>query len=325
MRVCLAACASLSLGVALAACGPKVPQGNGYSTRTPWKKTKPITLTDNAGKAKGHLSYAEGKRAKWYTLDLAEEGDANLNLSFSPTDEAGDATVALEVLDHNYKVISEDPDAPLKPVAKDPDDDDGGDSAEEEDDDEDGGGGGDEGDATQKTRALDSLAPGRYYVHLFVTKRMDQADYELQVAFTPMPSAPKTDYPHDVAWVPALPVVPPEDDAPAPVTPPKPPHHPCKKHCGSKPPPVDTPPVDTPPAGTVTGDVIVANANGSGTDITINRGTADGLAPGRKGTLSGVKKGGFVLSSCAEHSCKATIQGATVTEVKSTGMSVTIK
>jgi hypothetical protein len=327
MRVSLIACVFVSL----AACGAKVPTGNGYSTRTPWKKAKSIELTDNAGKVKGHLSYADAKRARWYILDLPEDGDVNLNMSFAPTDDAGDSSVALEVLNANYKVISEDPDFPLQAAKHDPGEGDD-DSAEEGDDD---GGGGDS-ESTQKTRALDELNKGRYYVHVFVNKRLDQADFELQVAYTPMPKTPVTNFPKNVAWAPTLAQVPVIDDAPPPPPPPPPP---CKKHdrhcktggggghtthtgTGNPPPPPPPPP---PPGGTVNGDVVAASASsGGGTDITINRGTNDQLGPGRRGAIDGLKNGTFSISSCNERTCKATVK-ASVTDVKSSSMSVTIK
>jgi hypothetical protein len=334
-RVWLLACVCLSLGtLALGAgCGPKVPQHNGYKTKSPWKKAKPITLTDNAGKAKGTLDYAAYKRARWYTVTLPEDGDLNLSLSFSPTDDAGAATVAMEVLDSGYHVISEDEDAPL--VAPDEPGDDGddadaeGDDDEDEDDDEDSGS--EESESTQKTRALDALAPGTYYIHLFLTKRLDAADYELQLAYTPMPVEPKTNFPKNVAWVPPLATVPVADDAPdmTPPEPPKPP--PCKpknsKKCkkAPKPPKPPKPPqIPTTPTTMVSADVVAAEAgSGGGSDITINAGTDDGLSVGRKGSLKGVKNGNFQLTSCTAHACKAHVK-ASPEEVKHSSMAVKI-
>src|SRR5687768_16963027 len=132
MRV-LAACVSVSLSLCVAACGPKVPQHNGYKTKSPWKKAKPIKLDDKLqGTAKGELDYADYKRAKWLYVDVPENGDLSLSLAFTPTDDAGDATVAMEVLDPVWNVISEDEDAPLVEPEKTIDDDD-----EDEDDEDD--------------------------------------------------------------------------------------------------------------------------------------------------------------------------------------------
>jgi hypothetical protein len=332
----LVACVSLTLGLSVAACGPKVPQHAGYKTKSPWKKAKPIKLENGEGKAKGTLDYADYKRAKWYTLDLPEDGDLNLSLSFSPTDDEGAATVAMEVLDAGYNVISEDEDAPL--VARDDDGDgdgdgDGEDGEDEDEDDEEEDSGDDESENTQKTRALDSLTPGRYYIHLFVTKRLDAAEFELQLTYTPVPVQPKTNFPKNVAFVSALPTVPVADDAPAPSTPPEPDKpKPCKpkgsKKCKKPPKPPKPPkpePEVTTPTTTVSADVVAAEAgaSGSGTDITINAGTNDGLSVGRKGKLSGVKNGGFSLTSCTANACKAHVK-ASPEEVKHSSMSVKI-
>ena len=329
-RLWMAVCVFLSLG--LLACGPKVPQHSGYKTKAPWKKAKPFALTDGQGKVKGTLDYADYKRAKWYALDLPSNGDLNLDLQFEPTDDAGDATVAMEVLDSTYHVISEDEDAPL--VA--PDKEDGDDEAEEEEDDEeeeedddDGG----EGENTQKVRGLDSLPPGRYYIHLFVTKRMDSAEFTLQAAFTPMEAAIKTNFPKSVAWVPSLPQVPVADDAP---------DQPVKKddkkddkkgggkkHGGGKkvkPVPEETPEDPPPETGktAVNADVVDVSPNDSGgSTITFNAGTNDGLAAGRKGTLKGVKNGSFSISSCTANACKASVK-ASADEVKKSSMTVKI-
>src|SRR5690242_13413276 len=95
----LAACGVLWLGLLFGACGPKVPQHAGYKTKSPWKKSKPLTLDDKmSAKAKGELDYGEYKRAKWYYLDLTTDGTLDLAMQFTPTDDAGDATVAMEVL-----------------------------------------------------------------------------------------------------------------------------------------------------------------------------------------------------------------------------------
>ncbi len=334
-RVWMAACVLVSL----AGCGAKMPSGNGYSTKTPWKKTKPITLKDNAAKVKGKLDFPGAQRARWYTLDLPEQGDLNLQLSWQPTDELGDATIAVEVLDHNYKVISEDPDAPVQAATKGSGDDDSGGGGGDDDSGGGGGGGNSDSDSSQKTRALDSLAAGRYYVHLFVTKKLDAASYELAVSYTPMPTAPKTDFPKNVAWVPPLPVVPPTDDAPAPKDTDDDTHvrKPCKgKKCkhvkptgdhNTKPPPDDGDGGDggqqTSSGGPVTGEIIAATANPSGgTDIVVNRGKNDNVE-GRHGSINGVRESSFTLEGCGDKSCKAHVK-APLESVKKAN-SVTIR
>jgi hypothetical protein len=325
MRV-LVACVSVSLGLGLVACGSKVPKHNGYKTKSPWKKAKPIALDDKLqGTAKGELDYADYKRAKWLYVDVPEDGDLNLALAFTPTDDAGDSTVAMEVLDPGWNVISEDEDAPLVAPEKEKSDDGEEEGEEDEDedeeeDDDDSGSGGD----TQKVRSLSKLTPGRYHVHLFLVGRTDSAEYELTVGFAPVKAAIDTGFPKDVAFAPALPIVPPEDDAPFEKEEPK-------KGKGKgkgkgkpkdKEPEPEPEPVST---GAVKALVISANASSSGgTDISINAGTDAGLAAGRKGSLAGVKNGSFTLSSCSARTCKATVK-ASIDEVNKSSMSVTIK
>ena len=337
VRARLVGCGLLALGLLfgapLAGCGPKAPTHNGYKTKTPWKKAKPITLDDKLeAKVKGELDYGEYKRAKWYSLDVPEDGQLALALQFTPTDDAGDATVAMEVLDANFRVISEDEDAPVEeaPAAKGkaPDDEDAdADDDEDEDADDDGGDDSSGGD-TQKSRQLPGLAPGRYYVHLFVTKRLDAAEFELNVGFTPVAKPSESTFPREVAFLPVLPVVPLEDDAP--VVPDKK----CTgKKCGGgkkgggggKPDKPDKEPEDKPVStGTVQAIVIDAKATSGGTEITISVGTNGGVDAGRKGSIGGLKNGSFTITSCSDKSCKATVK-ATIDEVNKSSRAVTIK
>lgn len=324
MRV-LVACVSVSLGLGLVACGPKVPAHSGYKTKSPWKKAKPIALDDKLqGTAKGELDYADYKRAKWLYIDVPEDGDLSLALAFTPTDDAGDSTVAMEVLDPGWNVISEDEDAPLvepeKQKSDDGEEDEEEEDDEEEEEDDDSGSGGD----TQKVRSLSKLAPGRYHVHLFLVGRLDSAEYELTVGFAPVKAAIDTGFPKDVAFAPALPIVPPEDDAPFEKEDPK--KDKGKGKGKGKPKDKDPEPEPEPAStGAVKALVISANASsGGGTDISINAGTDAGLAAGRKGSLGGVKNGSFTLSSCSARTCKATVK-ASIDEVNKSSMQVTIK
>ena len=320
MRV-LVACVSVSLGLGLVACGPKVPKHSGYKTKSPWKKAKPITLDEKLqGTAKGELDYADYKRAKWLYIDVPEDGDLNLALAFTPTDDAGDSTVAMEVLDPGWNVISEDEDAPLVEPEKEKGDDDEEDDEEEEEEDDDESSG-----DTQKVRSLSKLTPGRYHVHLFLTGRTDSAEYELTVGFAPVKATIDTGFPKDVAFAPALPIVPPEDDAPFEKEDPTKDKGTGKGKGKGKKEKDPAPEPEPESTGTVKALVISANASSSGgTDISINAGTDAGLAAGRKGSLAGVKNGSFTLSSCSARTCKATVK-ASIDEVNKSSMSVTIK
>ena len=318
----LVACVSLTLGLSVAACGPKVPGHAGYKTKSPWKKSKQLVLDEKlTAKAKGELDYGEYKRAKWYYLDLTTDGTLDLAMQFAPTDDAGDATVAMEVLDSGFHVISEDEDAPVvePKKGKGGDDEDSEDDEEEEDEDEDAEGSG--GD-TQKTRQLTALKPGRYYVHLFLTGRLDSAEFELQVGFVPVSVEAETDFPKQVSWLPALAMVPVADDAPVVAKKPdKGRGRGGRGGGGNKPPPPPPPPTS---GGTKAIVIGAAAASGGGTDITINGGTDAGLAAGQSGTLAGVKNGAFTIKSCSARSCKATVK-ASLDEVNKSSMSVTIK
>jgi hypothetical protein len=322
IRVSLAACVALSL----AACGPSVPQHAGYKSKSPWKKAKPISLAEgNQGKAKGELDYADYKRARWYTVELPSDGTLDVAMQYQPLDDAGSSTVALEVYDAGFSLLSEDEDAPVAAAARDGDGDedddaDGGDDEDEGEDADDDEGSGE----TQKQRSLPGLAAGRYYVHLFVTGRMDSAEFEVQATFTPVALPRETDFPRQVAWLPALPIVPLEDDGPPPEKVTSKPSKGGSKGGGKK--PATPPPADDAPAstGAVQAIVISVAAGSSGAVITINAGTNAGLAAGRKGTLAGVKNGAFTLSSCGERTCKASVS-ATVDEVNKSGMQVTVK
>ena len=320
MRVCLVACVFVSLGVfAAGGCGPKVPQHSGSKLKYPWKKAKEIELdADRKGRSTGELDYAGYQRAKWLYVDVLEDGELNLELEFEPLDDNGSSTVALEVLDPLWNVISEDPDAPVKAAKKKK----GEDGDEEEYDDEEGDEEGDDDSSgeTQKSRQLTGLSPGRYHVHLFLVGRTDMAEYELNVAFVPVAPEHRSDFPKHVAYSPALPVVPPIDDGPAVAE-----KKPKGKGKGRGKPKVKEPKEPEEPAGeSVKALVISANASGSGTAITINAGTDAGLASGRKGSLAGVKNGGFTLTSCTSRTCKATVK-ASIDEVNKSSMQVTIK
>lgn len=336
LRASLVAClaASLSLGLGTG-CGPKVPTHTGYKTKAPWKKAKPLTLDEKmSATSKGELDYADYKRAKWLTLEVPD-GNLTVNLEFTPTDAAEDATVAMEILDSSFNVISQDEDAPLVPAedeederAKDDEEDEEEDEEEEEEEDEEEEEEEDDdsGGNTQKTRVLPNLTAGTYYVHLFLTKRLDTAEYKLAVQFEAVSKEPESSFPKDVAWVPALPIVPFDDDAPAPAPPPKDKKPPKKGHKDKpdRPDPPDEEPAST---GAVTARIIDVKTagNGTGADIQIGAGTDQGLAAGRKGSISGVKKGGsFTLASCTARTCKASVS-ASVDDVNRSSKSVTIK
>lgn len=282
----------------LTACGGvQIPQGNGYKNprSEPWKKPKDIKLdTDNKGKADGDLSYPDFRRAKWYSVTLPARGDLALELDVTPPGDQDKFDLAVEIIDgKSFQVISK----------SDKDDDDAGE--------------------LKKTKSLIDLPAGTYLIHLYLEGRLDTAEYELALAFTPgKPDAGggggDDDFPKGVAFPPPLPQVPLTDDTPATIV-----SHPCTgRHCGGgggggvRPPPPPPPP---PPGGpAVSGRVINVGVSGANTVITINVGTADGLHDGAAGQVVGVKNGGFTTTGCTDHACKGSV-GATVDQVNSSG------
>ncbi len=296
--------ALLAMG-ALGACGAKIPAHNGYSTKSPWKKPKVLAFDDKSeARAEGDLDYAAKKRARWFAIDLPGDGDLEIKLEVSAAGGGGDREesdddddddereldLAMEVLDASFNVIT-------KADAKD----------------EDAG-------MQDKSRSLLALAPGRYYVHLYLQGRLDVADYELAVRYTPVTVEAESDFPVHVAYLPNLPLVPLHDDTP--MAEPKKDDKKTTKKTTTKKTKTDPDPDEDEPAptgGTVTAQIINVSVSGGGTQITINRGTEHGLADGRKGYVNGVKTGGsFTLTGCGARTCKGNVK-ASVDEVNRSG------
>ena len=85
-----------------------------------------------------------------------------------------------------------------------------------------------------KTHTLLEQPAGHYLVHLYLEGRLDTADFTLKLSWKPVaPAEQKSDFPAQVAFLPALAMVPLQDDTPAgykPKAPPTPPgpHKPVK-------------------------------------------------------------------------------------------------
>ncbi len=285
--------------VVLGACGgAQIPLHSGYKNdkSKPWKKPKAITLDDKGeGKADGDLNYKDYKRAKWFSIDVPATGELNVKLEVTPPgDEANeDFDLAMEILDPGYRVISKS-------------------DLEDEDAHE-----------LNKTKTLYDLTPGKYLVHLYLQGRKDSADFTLRAAFKATAAAEvKSDFPAKVAFVPPLPMVPLNDDTPKSYKPPTTTAVKIKvKPTGPRPP---TPPKPPPPptGGPKSARVIGLSVVSGGTLITIGIGTAQEVAAGWKGKISGVQ-GGFTLSDCNERTCKATV-AATPDQIKAGGGNVTL-
>jgi len=283
---------------ALTACGgPQIPTHNGYKPKEakPWLKPKVLKLDDKMeAKAEGDLSYPDMRRAKWFQLALPSNGQLALTLEATPPGDAvnDDFDLGMEVLDPSSHVISK--------------------SALDDED----------AHELTKKKTLVDLAPGKYLVHLFLQGRMDTAEFVLRAAFKPTAAAQlKSNFPAEVPFIPALAMVPIQDDTPRNYKPPGPTPPPRRNgHTRTN----ATPPPATPPqpTATVTARIINVAIVSGGTQITIGRGTSTGAADGMKGTIKGLA-GSFVIGGCNERTCTATIK-ATPDQIKASDGMVTL-
>src|SRR5690606_14874812 len=141
-----------------------------------------------------------------------------------------------------------------------------------------------------KSRTVEEVRKGRYLIHLFLQRRLDEAEFTVRVTFKRASLEPESDFPKQVAFVDPLAVVPAFDDAPEPERKPR-----CRgKKCGrttttSKPrdKPKDTSPAaSTPVEGVMKAKIVVVRGVSSGgTEITLNRGSSQGVAAGWTGKV----------------------------------------
>ena len=286
----------LPLVMIVAACGgPQIPTHNGYKTEKakPWKKAKTLKWDDKLeAKAEGDLSYPDMRRAAWFVADVPSHGELDLRVEINPPGDAvnEDFDLGVEVLDPGNRPISKS------------DLEEGGDAHE-----------------LNKTKALVDLAPGKYLIHLYLQGRMDTADYILHAAFKQTPAADaKTDFPAQVAYLPALAMVPLNDDTPKTYKPPVSVVIHTTKHQPTK---LKEPP-PPPPATTLGARIIGMAVVSGGTQITIGRGTASDAKAGMKGRINGVSTGAFTLAACSDRTCTAVVT-ATPDQIKGSG-SVTL-
>lgn len=281
-----------------AACGgPDIPQHNGYKSdhAKPWKKAKTLKFDDqNLAKAKGDLSYPDMRRAAWYDMELTQQAE----LDFAVQVDAGPGEGVNDNFDLGFEVL--DPGF-RKLVRKD---------LEE----------GDQQGDDKKSAELKDLPPGHYWLHVYLQSRLDTADYSLRVTMKPSPpTIGKSDFPAQVAFVQALPMVPISDDTPKNYKPPTPVT--VVKHSTTTkapPPPKKEPPPPTTLSARIIGVTVVAG----GTQITVGRGTSSGAQAGMKGKITGLPNGSFTLAACTERACTATV-AATTDQIKNAG-SVTL-
>jgi hypothetical protein len=274
--------------------GPQIPTHNGYKAKEakPWKKPKALKFDDKQeAKADGDVSYPDMRRARWFQVDLPANGQLTLMLEITPPGDAvnDDFDLGMEVFDPSYHVISKS-------------------DLEDEDAHE-----------LTKKKTLVDLAPGKYLIHVYLEGRMDTADFVLHASFRSTAAAEaKTNFPADVLFVPALAMVPLQDDTPRNY---KPPTTVVAKVIRKPHAPKEPPKPEAPPAATVSARIISVQVVAGGTLITLGRGKASGATDGMRGKLNGV--GEFAIGNCNDHTCSATVK-ATPDQIKSASGTVTL-
>lgn len=261
---------ALALWVAISACGgPDVPAHSGYKSpkATPWRKPTVLVL-DDQGEAEvdDSVSYPKRQRARWFAVDMPAAGELEVQVQVAALSSDREVDLAFEVLNEGYEVL-----------------------ARADRDEEDAG-------EEQKIRSLKKLPAGRYYVHVYAQRRLDEADFTLGVTWRPG-VAPReaSNFPRSVAFIGALPDVPAVDDAPAG----PPPRKPCKgSKCKKRPPPEEPEPQVKALRARVAG---IVSSSAGGTQIRIDRGSQQGVAVGWKGTVEtkdgkGIPGGSFEVS-----------------------------
>lgn len=284
-----------ALVAVLCACGGvKVPKHSGYKSDKlrPWKKPKVLTWDEKLeAKTDGELEYKDYRRARWFAFDLPAQGEVTLRLEITPPGDQtnDDFDLGLEILDPGYRVVSK---------------------SDLEDD---------EAGELTKTKSLLDLAPGRYYIHLYLQGRLDTADYILRLTYKrTAPAEVKSNFPAEVSFVPALAMVPLQDDTPKNYRPEKP--QVVKIIKGPKKPPKEP---DAPKVTAIQARIIGVAIVSGGTQITVGKGTATGAASGMKGKINNLPTGGFTIASCNERTCLAVVN-ATPDQIKSAGGTVSL-
>ncbi len=284
----------VALAALLAACGgADVPSHSGYKNpkATPWRKPT-VLLLDDQGEAEvdDSVSYPKRLRARWFAVDLPTGGQLELQVQTEPQGDR-EVDLAFEVLNEGYEVL----------VRADRDEEDAGEE--------------------QKSRKLPLLRPGRYYVHVYAQRRLDEADFTLAVTFRPGASAAEqSNFPARVAFVGALPDVPAVDDAPPPAPPPR---KPCKGAKCKKRQPEEPKDPETPVKAVRARVAGIVSETSGGTQIRIDRGSQQGVAVGWKGSVESrdgkaVAGGSFEVSrvTAAESFGTVRASASTVTQAK---------
>ena len=245
---------SLCALLAISGCGgADVPEHNGYkSARSrPWRNPTVLRLDDSLeGEVDDTVSYPKQQRARWYAVDLPSFGTLQIQVSVAELSDERQVDLAFEILDEGYRVVAR---------------------ADRHQDDA-----GDE----QKIRTLKGRGPGRFYVHVYAQRRLDESDFTLELQFKPQATVRKSSFPATVAFIGALPDIPLRDDAPAP----QPVVKKCKgSRCKKRVARVEEP--AQPPPKAIRARVAGIVDSGRGVQVRINQGANQGIEVGWKGTV----------------------------------------
>jgi hypothetical protein len=272
------------LVTALAGCGgADVPSHNGYRSATakPWQRPTVLELDASLeAEVDDAISYPKRQRARWYAIDAQSSGDLHVQLALAELGDERDVDLAFEILDEGYRVVAR----------ADRDEDDAGDE--------------------QKTRTAKGLRAGRHYVHVYAQRRLDEADYTLQVSFKPTATTAPSNFPATVAFLGALPDVPLEDDAPPPAVA-KPRR--CKgKGCKKREPRPE--PEDTAPTA-FRARIAGITESPRGVTLRIDRGARQGVEVGWKGSVVSrdgkpIAGGSFEISRVSPGESFATVRAS---------------
>ncbi len=290
VRVLTLGILAISLGLT-AACGPSIPEHNGYKSAkvSPWRSPKIIKLDENReGKANGELDYPSQKRARWFAIDLPTSGDLQVTVEANPQNEGDDFDLGMEIIGPGNRVLAK---------------------ADLEDED---------AHELTKTRSAGGLDGGRILLHLFLQGRMDNSDFDVKVKFSPTVSEVASSFPAEVPYLPLLATVPVIDDSPEGSRKPTVTRRPTGPR---RPTPTPTK-VEEAPSTKVAAKVLRATMSDKSTTVILSAGSDAGVADGWRGTVSGVKGISFTVRNVTQRTCKAVIDGVTAEQV--TGRTVTL-
>lgn len=281
------------------ACGASIPEHDGYRTTKSegWQTPSKLEFDeDGEADVDAELSYPKRQRARWFVLNLPRAGEIDISLQYAPLgevanelDEEDPFDLAFEVYDENFRVLTR---------------------ADQQEDD---------AGERKKRRTLYELPRGKYYIHVYLQRRLDEVEYSFRLQFKRADvDIASTDFPKNVAFVDPLARIPETDDAPRPE--PR-----CRgSKCGKPSTPRRDPDrqpeqpaanegsVVAVPAGGLRGRIIGVRAGSGGTRITINRGTAHGVAKGWRGRIvtkdsKSIPNGSFTIDVVKAQECQATV------------------